>query len=71
MYYDTAASIFLYDQAIFRVARELGVLDRVLFASDYPLVSPLRYFEYIDTSGLDKKELEAVYHGNAQRLLGV
>jgi hypothetical protein len=70
VYYDTAASIFLYDNSIFRVARELDVLDRVLFASDYPLVSPERYFDYIDHSGLNQEELEAVYYSNAQRLLG-
>lgn len=70
VYYDTAASIFLYDKAIFRVARELDILDKVLFASDYPLVTPERYFDYIDTSGLSPNELEAVYHGNAEKLLG-
>ncbi len=70
VYYDTAASIFLYDNSIFRVARELGVLDKVLFASDYPLVTPERYFDYIDTSGLSELELEAVYYKNAEKLFG-
>ncbi len=69
VYYDTAASIFLYDSAIFRVARELNILDKVLFASDYPLVSPERYFSYIDESGLDEQERAKIYYLNAKTLL--
>ena len=71
VYYDLAASIFLYDNSIFRVAREIGVMDKVLFATDYPLVSPERYYRYIDESGLTEPEREMVYSGNARRLLGL
>lgn len=71
VYYDTAASIFLYDARIFRVAKELDILDRVLFASDFPLVSPSRYFDYIASSGLDKADLKKIYYQNACRLLSL
>jgi len=51
------------------VARELNILDKVLFASDYPLVSPERYFSYIDESGLDEQERAKIYYLNAKTLL--
>ena len=71
VYYDTAASIFLYDAGIFRVAREIGVLDRVLFGSDFPLVSPARYDSYIAESGLTPEEIALVCGKNAASLLKV
>ncbi len=69
VYYDTAASVFLYGPAVFRVARELGVLDRVLFGSDYPLVPPDRYFPYLRVAGLSEEEMAWILGGNAERLL--
>ena len=38
MYYDTAATP-LYSKNIFKVVR-IGILDKILFGSDYPLISP-------------------------------
>lgn len=69
VYYDTAASVFLYRPDVFRVARELGVLDRVLFGSDFPLIPPDRYFPYLRESGLPEPEIAAILGGNAARLL--
>lgn len=69
VYYDNAASIFLYQPSIYRVFRELGMLDKLLFGSDYPLLSPTRYEESLAESGLNKVELEQFYGGNAMKLL--
>ena len=69
VYYDNAASIFLYNESIYRVMREVGVMDKLLFGSDYPLLSPARYEASIEQSGLTETEREQFYSGNALRLL--
>ncbi|MEG0951854.1 MAG: amidohydrolase family protein, partial [Niameybacter sp.] len=66
VYYDTAASIFLYDAAIYRALREMGVLDKVLFGTDYPLLPITRYESSL--VDLTDGEKQAVLGGNAQRL---
>ncbi len=68
VYYDTAAGPFLYDQAIYRVAREIGVLDKVLLGTDYPLISPRRYMKEIGEAGLTKEEQALLLGENARRL---
>ncbi len=62
VYYDTAASIFLYDKKIYDVAKSIGILDKIVFGSDFPLVSPKRYFKDFDFSVLSE---------NTKRLLGI
>ncbi len=68
VYYDTAAAPFLYDQKIYLVAREIGVLPRLLLGSDYPLLSPLRYRREMEQAGLTPAEVDMVCSGNARRL---
>ncbi|MGD2029547.1 MAG: amidohydrolase family protein, partial [Desulfobacterales bacterium] len=45
VYFDTAASPFLYDPRIYRYAKEIAGLDKILFGSDFPLLKPARYFK--------------------------
>lgn len=66
VYYDTAAGVFLYDKAIYSVAREIGVLDKLLFATDYPLLAISRYEDSLST--LTETEKSAVQGENAYRL---
>ncbi len=54
--YDTAASPFLYDPAIYAVAVQIIGARRILFGSDYPLLSPDRYFEEMAAAGLSEEE---------------
>ena len=54
--YDTAASPFLYDPAIYAVAVQIIGARRILFGSDYPLLSPDRYFEEMAAAGLTEEE---------------
>lgn len=70
VYYDTAATPYLYRKNIYRVAREIGLLDRILFATDYPLIPMRRYIEDIKTSGLSKEDQSRIFSKNAKRLLG-
>lgn len=71
VYYDTAASPFLYDKNIYKVARELGVLDKVLLGSDFPLISMTRYLNEIKNSGITAKEQAKITGENARRLLKI
>ncbi len=68
VYYDTAAGPFLYDKSIYRVAREIGVLDKILLGTDYPLLSPKRYLRELEESGLVPEELKKICGENARRL---
>lgn len=71
VYYDTAATPFLYDKRIYKVARELGVLDKIFFGSDFPLIPMKRYLAEIEKSGLTLKEQAKVLGGNALGLLNI
>ena len=70
-YYDTAAGIYLYKPEVFRVFREIGILHKVLFGSDFPLLSIGRYKTYFQKSGLFDDELDLVLGKNACRLLNL
>ena len=48
VYFDTAASPYLYDPDIYPVAVKLVGLNKILFGSDYPLLSPARYFSEME-----------------------
>ena len=71
VYYDTAASPFVYDKRIYTIALSIIGPHRILFGSDYPLIPPQRYKQEMQEAGVGAKELEAILEGNAQRLLGL
>jgi hypothetical protein len=45
--------------------------DKVLFATDYPLIEHRRMMRQVEESGLDSAAQEAILWGNAARLLGL
>ena len=67
-YYDTAAAPFLYKSEIYRAAVETAGPGKMLFGSDWPLLSPQRVMEHIRAAGLDPADLDRILGGNAQRL---
>jgi len=69
VYYDTAASPFLYDPGIYRLAIEATGIEKILLGTDYPLIKPGRYFEELKTAGLDKAEIDRICGENAMALL--
>jgi predicted TIM-barrel fold metal-dependent hydrolase len=69
VYYDTAATPLLYEPGIFRVASALGLTEKILFGSDFPLLPHARYIDAISGSGIDPAEQELILGGNALRLL--
>jgi predicted TIM-barrel fold metal-dependent hydrolase len=70
VYYDCSASLFLYRRGIFRMMARLAP-DRILFGSDYPLVTPKRMLHHVDGAGLTPAQRAALYGDNAARLLGL
>ncbi len=71
VWYDTAATVYLYRQDIFPVAVQLVGAERILFASDYGLLRQRRIIDHIAQSGLDAGDVEKILGGNAQKLLGL
>jgi predicted TIM-barrel fold metal-dependent hydrolase len=69
VWYDTAASPFLYRPDIYRIAGEIVGFDRILFGSDYPLLMPARYFQEMEAAGLDEEAVTMIQGQNAAALL--
>jgi predicted TIM-barrel fold metal-dependent hydrolase len=71
VWYDSAASLFLYAPAVFDVAARAAGARKLLWASDYPLISQRRMLEYARASGLSEADLSLALGGNAAALLGL
>lgn len=70
LWFDTAASGLLYQDAVYpQMARIVGP-ERILFGSDFPLVGQAGAIERVRASGLTEGEAAMVLGENACRLLG-
>lgn len=70
VYYDTAASPFLYRPEIYRIAVQIAGAGRILFATDYPLLKIRRHLDEIESAGLTSSVRAAILGKNAMGLLG-
>jgi len=70
VYFDTAASPFLYSPQIYHQVIQLVGADRILFGSDYPLLTQKRLINEIRSLDLPEETMNLILSGNAQRLLG-
>jgi predicted TIM-barrel fold metal-dependent hydrolase len=71
VYFDSAASPFLYDERVFSQVAQLVRPQRLLFATDYPLIPPQRLLAQVRSCGLSPEVEAMVLGGNAARLLGL
>jgi predicted TIM-barrel fold metal-dependent hydrolase len=71
VYFDTAASPYLYDPSVYRLAIELVGAEKILFGSDFPLLPPATYFEEMKAAGLSDEELGQICGLNAAKLFNV
>lgn len=69
VWFDTAASPFLYRPEVYKVAGEILGFDRILFGSDYPLIRPGRYLAEMSVAGISGENLLKVTGRNAAELL--
>ncbi len=70
VYYDTAASPFLYSKKIYTIASEMVGVEKILFGTDFPLISPRKYFKELEESGLSKQDQEKILGLNFSRRFG-
>jgi len=71
VYFDTAASPFLYRPEIYNHVIQLIGAEKILFGSDYPLLAPSRLINEIRSLDLPEETVSLILSGNAQRLLGI
>ncbi len=70
IYYDTAASLLLYRDKIFPLAAEIAE-DKILFATDYPLIKQRYFLSRIRRSGMSARAQAKLLGENAARVLGL
>lgn len=71
VWYDTAATPYLYDSSIFSVVETLVGADHILFASDYGLLRQKRVIDHIRQTNLNEEAVAMILGKNAQSLLGI
>ena len=70
VWYDSAASLYLYRPEVFAIVARIAGPEKILWASDYPLLGQRRMLDYARASGLSEPELALAFGGNAATLLG-
>jgi predicted TIM-barrel fold metal-dependent hydrolase len=71
VYFDTAASPFVYSPGIWPIACELAGAEKILFGTDFPLLEPGRYFDEINASPLPQEDRMRILGQNAAGLFGL
>jgi hypothetical protein len=71
IYFDTAASPFLYRREIWDFAKQVAGIDKILLGTDFPLLKPARYFKELEQSGLERADIDCICGENAARLLRI
>lgn len=71
VWFDTAASPFLYEPAVFDRVADLVGPKRVLFATDFPLIQPERLLRQVEQSRLTPEAMRLVLGDNTAALLGL
>ena len=71
VFFDTAASPFLYRKEVFEVAVKTTGADKILFGTDYPLIGHRNLLSQIEEVNIDEEVRSAILGGNAAALLGL
>jgi predicted TIM-barrel fold metal-dependent hydrolase len=71
VFFDTAASPFLYNSQVYSQVIQLVGADKILFGSDYPLLDQKRLISEIKSLDLPEETKSLILSGNARRLLGI
>jgi predicted TIM-barrel fold metal-dependent hydrolase len=71
VYFDTAASPFLYRAEIYRLAAEMVGPEKIIFGSDYPLLPVKRYLAEMEEANLPEEWREMILGKNLAALVGL
>ncbi len=71
VYFDSAASPFLYSPEVFTRVAELAGVEKVLFASDFPLMEPARPLKQVEGLDMPSEDKQRILGENAARVLGL
>jgi predicted TIM-barrel fold metal-dependent hydrolase len=71
VYFDSAASPYLYQPQIYSQVVSLAGPGHVLFGSDYPLLKPRRLIREIQALNLNENIQNQILGLNASTLLGI
>lgn len=69
VFFDTAASPYLYETSIYEMACQIVGSDKILFGSDYPLLKPARYFKDMRESDLPEQLMKDICGNSADFFL--
>ena len=70
-YFDTAATSLLYAPEVYRHGAALVGPERILFGSDFPLLSQARSLREVEEAPLEDEAKRLILGENARRLLGL
>ena len=71
VYFDTAASPFLYTPDVFESVTSLIGAEKILLGTDYPLLSQTRLLKQVNGSPLTDEQKRLILGGNGQKLLNL
>ena len=71
VYFDSAASPFIYTSEIYGQVAQLVGENKILFGSDYPLIPQRRFLKEITALDLPETTKKKILSGNAKKLLGI
>jgi hypothetical protein len=71
VFFDTAATVFLYKPRIFEQVSQIMGSDKVLFGTDYPLMHQNRVLAQIQNSRLSEQDRAKILGANAGKLLSL
>jgi uncharacterized protein len=71
VWFDTAASPYLYQPQIYQLALSLAGPEKILLGSDFPLLKPGRYLKEMEAAALSEVERAAVCGLNAAKILNL
>ncbi|MDY0131596.1 MAG: TatD family hydrolase [Desulforegulaceae bacterium] len=69
--FDTAAIPFIYKKNIYEILSSDELKDKIVFGTDWPLISPERYFKEIEENNLDNSFKTKLYCENISRFLNL
>jgi predicted TIM-barrel fold metal-dependent hydrolase len=69
VFFDSAATVFLYKPEIFEQVSHIIGSDKILFGTDYPLMHQNRVIAQIQSAQLSEEDKASILGANAQRLL--